>query len=130
MKTDRLNSIESLLKTNKDEFEKILKIESTDFDIKDQFGNSALYYACKNSNKIIARKLKFEGAKFISSPDTYINDIIQAAKIGDLNIVKMFYNSGADFKAQTSDRKTLLGSLNDIKSEEIKEYLANLGIKE
>jgi hypothetical protein len=69
MKTDRLNSIESLLKTNKDKFEKILKIENTDFDIKDRFGNSALYNACKISNKIIARKLKFEGTKFISSPD-------------------------------------------------------------
>lgn len=72
--------------------------------------------------------LKFEGAKFISNPDTFVTDLIKYAQSGNIKKLKLFKNAGANLNEKTSSGECLGDFLERTEDKNIKEYLSSVGV--
>jgi hypothetical protein len=72
--------------------------------------------------------LKFEGAKFISNPDTFVIDLIRYAKSGNIKKLKLFKNAGANLNSRTSAGESLAELFERSEDQIIKEYLGSIGV--
>ena len=79
---------------NQMEIVRFLLAQEVDVNSVDRFGRSALYDAVLNRNKPITFELRNAGANIIANHEEITTKILRAAKIGDLEFIKLLYFAG------------------------------------